>query len=458
MKYLLLSACAFCLLFTFSSCKKNQETHELHGLSDFTVTVIKRIPEQGIISWSVPMNIYNSDTIKYKVFLEDKIIDSNLVKTLYTLNNLSGDTLYHGKVIAYTKNGDTVSAPFVLEKVHGYIAFNSENHFEVYNLYSGKRIWNLNWDIYMYVDGSPTIIGDTVFFSNSSLSIGNTLKAYNLKTGQPIWNTLPANGKYLSLCPGTSPVYSNGKIIVATRYGIIALRSATGEILWTYSLPNQTANGNSIPIVENGKVFVGGDGVLVAVNENDGTLVWSFTGRICKRPLPYNNSLIIGTNDGMYSLDQMTGKVLWQHPFSNVSLLVSDNVLLCFLESDGLYALSPASGATIWKKSLDWLLGIGLTIGNKMCFYTDNGNIKTIALKSSTGEVVWDVPVLPSSNLIFAKNQLIAASGHNITLFNALDGQIIKNIPLKYLDHDIGPYTVQLNDTTYYSIGHGNYR
>ena len=40
-----------------------------------------------------------------------------------TLHHLNADSVYNGRVFAYTKSGDTASAPFLLEKINGYIVF-----------------------------------------------------------------------------------------------------------------------------------------------------------------------------------------------------------------------------------------------------------------------------------------------------------------------------------------------
>lgn len=454
MKNLFLLSIALSFLFTFSSCKKNEGPKMANGLSKFTVKVVKRIPEQGVIAWDPPLNLYNSDTIKYKVFLENILVDTILEQTSFTFNKLSGDSSYDGRVLAFTKNGDSVSATFHFEKVQQYVAFNCGDYFEVYNLYSGKRLWHYKWLSGARDEGSPTIVGDTVFFSNKYLSLGNTLRAYNLKTGKEIWGALPAYGTYGSLIYNASPVYSNGKIIVATDYGIVAFNSKSGEILWTYKLPKL----RTFPIVENGKVFAGSDVVLVAIGEMNGQLNWSFAGAPCRRPLPYKNSLILGTNNGLYSLDQISGKVLWQKPFPNTSFAASGNVIIGFLDQDGLYALSPTTGATIWKESLSWLDGIGLAVTDSMCYYADGGNGKTVALKSSTGEKVWEAPTGRNAPYGIIKNQLVVAANKGFLFYDIMNGNKIGAITLSGLEYDMGPMTIHINDTTYYSIGHSNFR
>lgn len=448
----------------FISCKKSENTNSpaggggtVNNLSSFTVSVLERGAQYANISWTESINLTGPDTVKYKLFLNNRLIASNLINRTYHFTNLSGDTAYNGKVFAYTNSGDTISASFNLEKVQGVIAFNSDNNFEVYNIYSGTRLWSRAWYIYGYTDGSPTIIGDTIFFSNASLSTGNTLYAYSIKTGQQIWGALPAYGIYSSLSNATNPVYSNGKIIVSTSYGVIAINSGNGQILWTYSLPNSSLSGNTIPIAANNKVFVGGDGVLVALNENTGQLAWQFAGYPGKRPLPLNNALIVGTNNGLYSLNQNTGAVIWQKPFPNIPFVESDNVLIGFVGSDALYGLSATDGSTKWRIGLDWLLGVGLAVGNKMCFYTDNGNNKMTAIRSATGQLVWEVP-FSGGNLIYAKNQIISTGTNTVSFQNALTGSFINSVYLNSLSHNIGAATIRLNDTTYFNCYHGNFR
>lgn len=461
MKFAFFSVLSALVLFSIMSCTKNNDidnTITQIGLTPFIVTVVERIPQRGIISWTQSTNLGNADTINYKVFINGRMADSNLLKTKDTLYNLSGDTMYVGKVIAYNKRGDTISAPFVFDKVQEFIAFNSEKYFEMYNLSSGIRMWNKIWNIYTYEDGSPTIVNDTIYFSNKNLSIGNTLFSYNFKTGKQIWSAIPYTGINSNLAEYTNPVYSNNKIVVATQYGIVALNAKTGQTLWTYNHPHNRAT--STPVVTNNKVFVGGNDDFVAVDENTGIPIWHFPiGPSAKRPLCINNLIVLETAGKIYALDQNSGKTIWQKALSaDFSPVISDSVLITFVSGDGIYGLSPTTGNTVWHSGADWLSGISLTVGNGNCYFTDYGNNKIVALKSKTGKQIWETTNPGNGNLIFAKNKLFTANSNTVFTYNANNGSLITSVYLSRLSHAIGAFTIQLNDTTYYSNEHGNYK
>ena len=114
------------VLTTYCSCTKSPDSPVLpkqHLLTSFEVTVVERVPDHAVITWSESLNVATSDSIKYKIFLNDSLIDSNLINRKDILKELSGTKEYNGKVFAYTASGDTVSAQFFLEKVDGIIVF-----------------------------------------------------------------------------------------------------------------------------------------------------------------------------------------------------------------------------------------------------------------------------------------------------------------------------------------------
>ena len=452
------------VLFSIFSCQKTDSNtgNSNHSLTPFTVTVLKRIPTTGIINWTESMNYYNSDTVKYKVFLNNRLFDSNLVRTKDTLIGLSGDTLYYGKVIAYTKTGDTASAPFVLDKIQEYIAFNSENNFEVFNLSSGVRMWSKSWNIYSYYDGSPTIVGDTIFFSNNQLSIGNTLFANNIKTGQNIWSAIPYGGANTTLVERTNPVYDNGKIFVSAQYGLTSINANTGQVLWTYA----NSSLYSTPIISNDKIFVSSISQrMLAVDKSNGVLSWQFpVGQTDIRPLLMQNLLLFGTISGnVYCLNQSNGNIIWQRTFpgnnSTESMLAINNIIVIFVNQDGFYGLNPQNGNILWHSDVGWLSYPSITKGNGYIFYSDNSRNKIVAINPTSGNTMWEVNAgYGEYDLIYAKRKIYTSDYNNIYIRDATNGQGVNTIFLQGLIPAIGKTTIRINDSTYYTFNHGNFK
>ena len=111
--FFFLLGCTMSLL--FSCTKPNDPSNPPQGisiLSPFRVTVLDRTVSQASIIWTESLNLGSYDTVKYKVVINNRVVDSNLTRRYDTLRNLSGDTAYAGVVWAYTKSGDTSSATF----------------------------------------------------------------------------------------------------------------------------------------------------------------------------------------------------------------------------------------------------------------------------------------------------------------------------------------------------------
>src|SRR5687768_15932955 len=101
----------------FLSCSKDETaTTRLAGITPFTVSVDQRMAVSATISWT-EANSLDGDSLKYKVYINNRLIASALITRSSEITGISPDTLYEGKVVAYNAAGDTISAPFILNKV-----------------------------------------------------------------------------------------------------------------------------------------------------------------------------------------------------------------------------------------------------------------------------------------------------------------------------------------------------
>jgi outer membrane protein assembly factor BamB len=457
-----------CTILLIASCTKpndqtgNRQTGSI--LTPFRVTVLDRTVSQASIIWTESLNLGSVDTVKYKVILNNRLVDSNLTRTHDTLRNLSGDTAYAGVVWAYTKNGDTASANFVLDKVQEYIAINAQNQFIVCNLNSGVKMWAYGWNGGINTTGSPTIAGDTVFFC-SAYNTGNKLFAYNFKTGKQIWSAFPYPGP--SLATSTNPVYHNGRLIVATSTGLVAVNSSTGAIVWSKSMG--FSFNVSTPVVANNKIFISSGNTLMAISETNGDVLWNFPiYDISSRPLCVNNLLVFGTNGKNYALDQTSGAIVWEKNFTTpsrtydtyiVSPMLIDNKIISFVSADGFYCLNPLNGKTIWYEQADWMPTTSMTKGNGKLFYMDYDRLKIVALNASTGALDWEVDSQQYGQLLFAKNRLHNANGYeSMNILDPSTGKTLKHIYFRFLGSDTFNYTLRLNDSSYYIQTHSNFQ
>jgi outer membrane protein assembly factor BamB len=179
----------------------------------------------------------------------------------------------------------------------------------------------------LYVDSSPEIDGDL------------HLLAYNLETGQRLWDIASLRGSAFGI-----DIY-NGSDYLDTLNGPSALNLTTGKILW--SVPSQLSPF-FVGEASNGNLLVTKDQILTAYDPSNGQKVWSY-----KADLP--NIINVNAVDGVafiisaenlrafqYSyipsqldaIDMKTGKLIWRYEKASISLPIDagDHVIV---EYDG---------------------------------------------------------------------------------------------------------------------------
>ncbi len=103
----------------FFSCKKNESINNIlppsNALGAFSATVSNRMATTATVTWNTSVNTNNADTVKYKVYINNNIVATNLLTQSFNITNLIAASAYQGKVLAYTNSGDTASASFRID-------------------------------------------------------------------------------------------------------------------------------------------------------------------------------------------------------------------------------------------------------------------------------------------------------------------------------------------------------
>jgi outer membrane protein assembly factor BamB len=452
------------------SCDKNDVTGTLGGqLTPFSVKVVERIPNKAIIEWTESVNIISStDTVKYSVFINGRMVNTALVRLKDTIKNLSGDTVYNGKVLAYTKNGDTISAPFVLEKSNGYVFINDGINLKAIDFFSGSAIYTKAG-----FGGLLTMSNDTIF---SAINGGGGLSALKVKTGEVIWNQ-----SYPSLDGLTTSVtYHKGKLygifnngaVQTWGYSLKAINSSNGQILWTSLNPGTSAGFKSIPVIENDRIFVGGNTQdFFALDLITGNILWKYqyVGQSCVRPLLTNNLVIITAGTKIFALNQSSGTLVWTRniPYVNISYvnppspIIYNNIVIFQSAENGCFGLNVLNGNILWNyyDGLDY--GFSFAIGDSKVYFgnqsSGNSNTKITALNATSGQLVWQVDKNGASNFLFVNNQLLASTKQlysYIEVANSSDGKFVRTL----LNTNSYNYCVRFNDINYHHVEHGNFK
>jgi sugar lactone lactonase YvrE len=103
----------------FFSCKKNDSINNIvpppNNLGVFSATVSNRMATTATVTWNASVNTNNADTVKYKVYINNNIVATNLLTQSFNITNLIAASAYQGRVLAYTNSGDTASASFSID-------------------------------------------------------------------------------------------------------------------------------------------------------------------------------------------------------------------------------------------------------------------------------------------------------------------------------------------------------
>ncbi|MEI6948931.1 PQQ-binding-like beta-propeller repeat protein [Paraflavisolibacter sp. H34] len=430
--------CGVLIIISFLSCSKGNSESETssgteqkkYALSSFSVTVLDRSPGTVILQWSPAENRNNADTVKYAILLNNRKLDSGLVRTIDTLYRLSPDSVYTGKVMAYTQRGDTASAPFSLRTARGYVLISSnEGSLKCFEAYTGAKVWSFP-KVYAASGSGPIISNDTVFALNSQ----DEIRAMEASTGKLLWSR-PGAGISSLLS------YHQGILYARKQDSYTAVDSKTGQPLRTYPL---TPHFYTRPVIAGNRVFFGSTysaGTFYAY-DLDGTLLWKVENlnMICNRPLLVKEAVILTAGGKIMAFSQASGTLLWQQNLSTPSLTMSpvyyEGNILVFAEGLGLCALNPVNGFLVWSSNVGFSIASHAlpAFGNGLIYTCRNtglnDGINVVAVDGKTGQQVWNREISwikHVDQMIFFNNRLMLKSYYEMYTLNALNGNFTYN-------------------------------
>jgi outer membrane protein assembly factor BamB len=142
----------------------------------------------------------------------------------------------------------------------------------------------------------------------------NTLMALDENTGATVWSAA-INGTFGFV----NAAYDSGKVFVVNFDGLMkAFDAASGTLLWSVSLPGQSAF-TSPPTAVNGIVYEGGAGVggtVYAVDETNGAVLWTMpveNGDHSSPAVTGGNIYVSYACPQSYAFNATTGQQLWHY-------------------------------------------------------------------------------------------------------------------------------------------------
>lgn len=441
-------------------------------MTNFTVSVDERQGHFAIINWTQSIDLYRSDSIKYDIVLNGRTVKQGLTQLRDTLRNLVSDSFYSGLVIARSSSGDSLSAPFELKKLKGFLyLIKDDRALYCLELYSHQLIWKYPATTGADFNGIPLVSNNIVYVPVR----GGYLQALNALTGEPIWRTAM---DYIA-DDLSAPILKNGKVIVGTNNGTYALNATTGAIEWSFK--NDKFPPICNPVAGDNYIFVAvNDGTsnfppfqppkMLALDVKDGSQKWQFplppSEIISKSPTVINGLLIFTSDKGIiYALNQANGSVAWQLDISQgsnrcalKSPLAYKGLVVVWANMTGYLGINATTGKIVWSiPNSNFSYDVSAAcLGDSAAYYVDYADnslmsvtSKLVAFNPLNGTVKYRSNCSGISySPLCVKQTVYLQNSNEIGIHTASSGTFTGTVPWSF---GVGRITISEDDSVYYA-------
>lgn len=327
-------------------------------------------------------------------------------------------------------------------------------------------LWAFNTTGTFDVFGSPTYHNGIMYTGskkyNDSYDGWNKLFAYNVSSGEQLWNKT-----YGQI--DVAPYYKDGYLYISTYddYNhFYKIDSTTGEQYCNYTI-NSGGSVSDIIIDELGiSYFCGaGDTYCYAINNTDCSEVWKvsigFFDITATSLSLYEDNLYLtryaGFGNGFYSLNKNDGSTNWSitkfygtYWDSSPLILPNEGIVYTTPTYLGFYggnatAYNLSTGEVVWTKLLN-LSVVTSSYYNGVIYGATSQESSIYALNATTGETLWFIPdsELGNSNYSIYSSPVISELGFMIQPLTELDQTLI-------IDTSDGTILRRINDAMSYS-------
>ncbi|GIV59819.1 MAG: hypothetical protein KatS3mg043_0908 [Rhodothermaceae bacterium] len=163
--------------------------------------------------------------------------------------------------------------------------------------------------------------------------------------GTPVWT------RHLGRPVEVTPTTDGATLFFATTRGrLLALEAATGQVRWTFAVPDTTVR-LAAPALDGRDLAVGGsDGVLRLLDAATGQVRWTFAApdAITAPPLLTRETIYVGTMGRMlYAVNRSDGMKTWEYRLEGrvkSAMAARDGLLVVLAEPHAVYAFVPHTG------------------------------------------------------------------------------------------------------------------
>jgi outer membrane protein assembly factor BamB len=224
--------------------------------------------------------------------------------------------------------------------------------------------------------GSPARAAPTVADGKLFIPLlGDRLAAHAADDGRRLWS-YQASQSQTSVLGLPSPAYADGFIVAGFSSGeLVALRAATGAVVWVDSLASGHGRGSSsdlsaihgMPVIQDGRVYaVGLGGLLLALDLRSGRRLWERDVASADTPCVAGDWIyVLSTDSEVAALSRLDGSVAWVTQLQKFDdekkkkdqiewmgpLLAADRLVVASSNAQAL-AVSPYTGEILGQQQL----------------------------------------------------------------------------------------------------------
>ena len=190
----------------------------------------------------------------------------------------------------------------------------------------GKQVWRTNIledagasNIQWGMAAAPLVVDDTVVVLPGGSS-GNSVVAYDRRTGRKVWSALDDRQSYSS--PMLATIAGRRQILVFSATRLMGMTPERGEVLWEFPWKTQYDVNASQPLIIGDRIFLstgyGTGAAMIEIAQDGGRLVarelWrtnrmknQFTSSV------YHEGFIYGLDEAILAcIEAATGKLMWK--------------------------------------------------------------------------------------------------------------------------------------------------
>jgi outer membrane protein assembly factor BamB len=301
-----------------------------------------------------------------------------------------------------------------------------------------KDLWRITLGDHGY--GGPSVANGKLYIVDHKEGI-DVLRAVDITIGKDAWTL-----EYPNAGPEdeygftrSTPLYSDGKIYVLSRHGLLLCADDKGQKLWTRDLvadfqgkrPNFYYSHS--PAVDGNHLIVcpgGPNTAMVCLDKSNGKEIWrgggSEEGGYCTPVVGTINGkkqYVVFTGLNAIGVDAETGKLIWSQPWRTqfdlniASPVVSGDTV--FISSDynkGCALLSIAGDKVnvLWENKL-MATHFNSPVLLDGCYYGNSGNAtkpgEMVCLDAKTGNACWSQPGYEAGGIISVDGVNFALNG-----------------------------------------------